>query len=84
MAHIEQATADPLAANWPPPQSEQAFVVAMSKGWYFPVPQLRHTVEDVAAIFPLSHLLQPYMVDSAVFEQKKEGKTINIYMKNNG
>ena len=32
MAHIEQATADPLAANWPPPQSEQTFVVAMFKG----------------------------------------------------
>jgi hypothetical protein len=29
-------------------------------------------VEEVAAIFPLVHLLQPYMVDSAVFEKKEQ------------
>jgi len=29
-------------------------------------------VEFVAAIFPLVHLLQPYMVDLAVFEKKEQ------------
>ena len=69
---------DPLSANWPPPQPEQAFVVATFKGWYFPTSQSRHTVDDVAAIFPLVHLVQPYTVEIAVFEQQNRIRTINI------
>jgi hypothetical protein len=36
-------------------------------------------VEELAAIFPLVHLLQPYMVEIAVFEEKTGiKKIINI------
>ena len=57
--HIEQAATEPLAADWPAAHTEQAFVVAMSRGWYLPISQSRHTTEDVAAIFPFPHLAQP-------------------------
>ena len=73
MAHIEQATADPLAANWPPPQSEQAFVVATFKGWYLPISQSLQVCVSVSPLpghaLPFTYLPDVQEYDDPPFEQ---------------